>query len=129
MSEQEAAPALPVPYRPGTRLRVSKEFWVVPYSQGDLSRGIIRTRDADGLDVEIAVDDPKLTIDVLPPAWRPGTLITANGTLWVVRKSNRRDSYRVMPVNLSGRNRTLPIEDFHRKYPKAVVEFEPKAGE
>jgi hypothetical protein len=60
-----------------------------------------------------------------PKDWEPGTLLSANGALWVVRKSNRRDSYRVMPVDLSGKNRTLPIEEFYSRYPSARIQFHP----
>lgn len=66
-------------------------------------------------------------IDILAPDVEPGTVISAGGVLWVVRKSNPRDSYRVMPVDLSGKLRTLPIEEFFNRYPAAKIKFDPNA--
>lgn len=66
------------------------------------------------------------TVTLLPPDVVPGCIMTAGGATWCVRRSNSRDSLRIMPVDLSKKLRTLPIEDFTARYPKARVVFDPR---
>ena|ERR1700740_1210055 len=67
-----------------------------------------------------------LEIEIIPPNVIPGTIISAGGVLWVVRKSNPTDSFRVMPVDLSGKLRTLPIEEFYERFPAAKIKYDPR---
>lgn len=108
-------------FKPKTKVRVT--YYAEVDGEQDIP-GLLRLNRDDGLvwheRLEYATVEP-----VPPSSWIPGTLLSANGMLWVVRKSNHKDSYRVMPVDLSGKNRTLPIEDFYEKYPNAKVQFHP----
>jgi hypothetical protein len=68
-------------------------------------------------------------IMIIPPTLVHGCVMWAGGELWNVRRSNKRDSLRVCPSDMSGRLRTLPLEDFWARYPSATVRFDPRTSD
>ena len=117
-------------YREGTKVLVSYYAYVTDGEPGDgwlpLKRIASHTtaRNQPWYEWEAAV-----TIEVVPPDITPGTILTAGGVTWVARRSNRRDSLRIMPVDLSGKLRTMPIEEFFTRYQAAKIRYAPDSGE
>lgn len=107
----------------GLRIKISYEA-VIAEDQFD-EPGVIRV-------IRNGVPSPwtelldKIDIEVLGPDVVPGTILSAGGALWVARRSNKRDPLRIMPVDLSGRLRTLDIRVFAERYPKAKILFDPR---
>lgn len=115
-------------YRPGTRIRVSYEAIVAANEDPDsgwlpVERDNGHVGDPYWYEWEAAVN-----IEVIPPDISPGTIITAGGVIWVARRSNKRDPLRIMPVDLSGRLRTIPIEEFFTRYQAAKIRWTPEDG-
>lgn len=117
-------------YRPGTRVRVSYEATVSGIINEDtdsgwlpVERGGAGHADNPWWEWEAAV-----TVEVIPPDISPGTILTAGGVIWVARRSNRRDPLRIMPVDLSGRLRTIPIDEFFTRYQAAKIRWTPEDG-
>ena len=107
----------------GLRVRVS---YIATVAEDQVTDNLLRLdRGHDSPWTELV---NKVQIEVIGPDAVPGTIFSAGGALWVTRRSNKRDSLRVMPVDLSGRLRTLPIEVFGEKYPKAKILFDPRVS-
>jgi len=115
-------PAYEPIFRPGSRLRVWYEA-TVSDQDGPLPPGTLPLRRGGRDWFEEA---SQVHVEVIPPDVVPGCCVTANGIGWVVRESAKHVSLRVMPWVLRGRNKTLPIEEFYRRYPKARVIFDPR---
>jgi hypothetical protein len=56
------------------------------------------------------------SVELIARNYVPGTILRADGILWVVRRSALHVPYRVMPVDLSGERKTLPIDEWFTEY-------------